>query len=1085
MSDERGLEAPPRNEAERRADASSGPVAYMARHGVAANLLLVFLFVAGFVAFSQLVQEVFPEFSLDTIQITVPYPGANPDEVEEAIVRKIEEAIEAVEGIDEINAVAAEGLASVTVELELGTDIQKALDDIKTEVDQIQTFPVDADRPEVRELTNRQSVIRLAVSGNASERTLKEIAYATEDALAILPEVSFVTTSGIRPYEISIEVPRDRLRALGLTLPDIAEIVRRGSLDLSAGSIDTSSEEVRIRTLGQNYTQQEFEEIVVIARPGGTVVRLGEIATVIDGFEDTDLVTRYNGSPAAFVEVFRTSDERVLEIVDAVETALDTRIRPTLPEGVEIAVWENTAISLEGRMRLLIKNAIIGLILVLTALTLFLNIRLAFWTAVGIGVAFVGTFAIMFLLGISINTISLFGFILAIGIVVDDAIVVGENIFAEREAGVAPQRAAVKGALRIRGPVIFAVLTTIVAFTPLLLVPGTFGKILKAIPLIVIAVLFLSLIESLFILPNHLSHLPPPEERARHPAAQFLERVQERVDRGLRRFIEGPLDRGLHFAVRAPSVVIAGGLALIVLAVAMVPAGILRVQFFPEVEGDVVTASLEMDEGTPAARTTEVTERIEAAGHRVAQRLEEERSDALPPLVEGVFFSVGSPPADNGPGASTGVTTAQANLATVEFKLLEAERRDISALRFEEMWREETGRVLGARSLTFTSSALGGDPDIQVELSHPDPELLSLLSHEVISELERFDGVFDIRSDESQGLREIQLSLKPAARTLGLTLDDIARQVRAAFFGDEALRVQRGTEDIRVYVRLPEHERDAIADVEEYRIRTPDGGQIPIGQVATLTLGTSPTAIRRRDGRRVVTVTARVNNAVTSADEVNRALETGVLATLLERDSNLLSQFGGSTQDQTEASGAISMGLVLALVVIYALLAIPFGSYVQPLVIMSAVPFGVVGALIGHLLLDIPVGLLSLFGIIGLSGVVVNDSLVMIDFVNENRRNGLGIHESVIDAAKSRFRPIMLTSLTTFLGVAPITFERSLQAQFLIPMAASLAFGIVFATAVLMLVVPALSTLQLQGQEWLLDRRRARRVISEPVGAGD
>lgn len=1084
MSDEREYEGAPRTDADRRADASEGPIAYMARNGVAANLLLVFLVVAGAFSLGQLVQEVFPEFSLDTIQVSVAYPGANPDEVEESIVRKIEESIEAVEGVDEINATAAEGLGVVSVELKLGTDLQKALDDIKSEVDQIQTFPVGADRPEVRELSNRSSVIRLAVFGDATERTLKEIAYSTEDALSNLSEVSFVETSGVRPYEISIEVEQDRLRALGLTLGDIATTVRRGSLDLSAGSIETTDEQVRIRTLGQNYTQQDFEEIVVLAGPDGTVVRLGEIASIVDGFEDTDLISRYNGSPAAFVEVSRTSDEKVLEIVAAVETALDERVRPTLPEGVKVEVWENTAIVLEGRMNLLIKNAIIGLLLVLGALTLFLDLRLAWWTAVGIGASFVGTFAIMLLLGVSINVLSLFGFILAIGIVVDDAIVVGENIFAERESGVPPQRAAVKGALRIRGPVTFAVLTTIVAFTPLILVPGTFGKILGSIPIIVISVLFLSLIESLFILPNHLSHLPEPHKAGGNAVTRFFERLQTRVDKQLQRFIEGPLDRGLHFATHVPSVVVAGGLAMIILAVAMVPAGILRVQFFPEVEGDVVTATLEMEEGTTAARTSEVTARLEAAGRRVEARLEEERREGAPPLVEGVYQLVGSQPAAGGPTASTGTGSTSPNLAAVQFKLLEAEQRDISSTRFEDLWREEMGSVRDARSLTFASSVIGGGPDIQVELSHPDPSVLARQGDEVLAALREFDGVFDIQSDLSTGLRELQLQLKPAARTLGLTLDDVARQVRSAFFGDEALRVQRGREDVRVYVRLPERERDQIADVEDYRIRVPGAGEVPLSQVAEVSFGTSPTSIKRRDGRRVLTVTARTDNAITSTDEVNAALEAGILADLAERDPRLVAQFGGSTQEQGEASGAIGVGLALALVVIYALLAIPFGSYVQPLVIMASVPFGIVGALLGHLLLDIPVGLLSLFGIIGLSGVVVNDSLVMIDFVNENRRNGMAIRDSVIDAAKSRFRPIMLTSLTTFLGVAPITFERSLQAQFLIPMAASLAFGIVFATVILMLVVPALATLQLQAQAWLAgDQTPLEEIVPEPIGA--
>jgi len=1061
---------------------ATGPIAYMAKNGVAANLLLAFLVAAGIFSIGSLVQEVFPEFSLDTIQVSVAYPGANPDEVEESIVQKIEEQIEAVEGVDEINATAGEGVGIVTVSLKLGTDLSRALDDIKAEVDQIQTFPVGAERPEVRELTNRQSVIRLAVFGDTDERTIKEIAYRTEDILSSLDEVSYVETSGIRPYEISIEIPEDRLRALGITLGEIAGLVRRSSLDLSAGSIETADEQVRVRTLGQNYTQQDFEEIVVLSRGDGTVVRLRDIGAVVDGFQDTDLITRYNGQPAAFVEVFRTSDEKVLEIVAAVQVALDEEVLPSVPAGVRVEIWENSATVLQGRLGLLIKNGIIGLSLVLIALTLFLDIRLAFWTAIGIGVSFIGTFAIMLLLGVSINVLSLFGFILAIGIVVDDAIVVGENIFAEREGGAPPQQAAIQGALRIRGPVTFAVLTTIVAFTPLMLVPGTFGKILVSIPIIVISVLALSLVESLFILPNHLSHLPPPHHSGKNPVTRFFERVQMRVDQQLKRFVEGPLDRAITFAVRRPSIVISGGIALIIMAIGMVPAGILTVQFFPAVEADVVSATLEMEEGTTADRTFAVAERIRVAGERAGERLTEGRDPELPPLVEGVYLSVGQAPRGGGPDANSGVSRNQPSVAGIQFKLLEAEQRDVSSARFEELWREEVGEVVGARSLTFASSIIGGGPDIQLEISFPEADRLERIGDQVLEELATFEGVYDLQSDQSTGLREVQLRLLPQGRTLGLTLDDVARQVRAAFFGEEALRVQRGREDVRVYLRLPESERDAIADVERYRVRTPAGGEVPLAQIATVGFGTSPTSIQRRDGRRVLTLTARVNREVTSPDDITAALTDQILPPIRTQNPQMSYQFGGDQEQQGEASGAIFSGLLLALLIIYTLLAIPFGSYVQPLIIMAAVPFGIVGALLGHLLLDIPVGLLSLFGIIGLSGVVVNDSLVMIDFVNENRRKGMGDEDAIREGAKSRFRPIFLTSLTTFLGVAPITFERSLQAQFLIPMAAALAFGIIFATVILMLVVPALASVQFRVQVMIIGDQEDE--LGAPVLAG-
>jgi multidrug efflux pump subunit AcrB len=1049
----------------------TGPVAFMARNRVAANLLMIFLVVSGLFSIRGIVQEVFPEFSLDQISISVLYPGATPEEVEESIIRKIEEQVESVEGVKEITATAAEGLGQVLVELKLGTDLSQALDDVKAEVDQITTFPVDAERPEVRELTNRQSVMRLAIFGDATERTVKEVAYQVEDALSALPEVSYVQTGGIRQYEISIEIPEERLRALGLTLSDVAARVRAGSLDLSAGSIETRDEQVRVRTLGQNYTQQEFEDIVIVSRPDGTVVRLGEIAEVRDGFEDTDLITRYNGQRAALVEVFRTSDEKVLEIVEAVETHLDAEIRPTIPAGVSLDVWSNEAVVLQDRLALLIRNALIGLGLVLLALTLFLELRLAFWVAVGIGISFIGTLTVMLLVGISINVLSLFGFILAVGIVVDDAIMVGENIYAERERGTPPAEAAVRGARRITGPVIFAVLTTVVAFTPLLAVPGTIGKILAAIPLIVIAVLILSLVESLLILPHHLSHLPPPHHSASSRIGRWIEGVQNRVDAGLRAFVEGPLDRGLRFATEAPGIVVAAAVALIIIAASMVPAGILRVEFFPQVEGDNVVASLEMPEGTPASRTLEVTNRIREAGERVAARLEEERPDDAPPLVEGIYQVVGQPPQDGGPGGSGPSSQPQGNISNVDIKLLAAEERDLSSQRFERLWREEVGPLPEVRSLSFNSSLIGFGEAVAVELSHPDPVRLRSIGDQLMEELSRFEGVYDIQADQDQGLREIQLRLKPAARTLGLTLDDLARQVRAAFFGEEALRIQRGREDVRVYVRLPERQRDAIDDVERYRIRTPDGGEVPLRQVADVSFGTSPTTIQRKDGQRVLTVTAEVDPGVVTGQEVNAQLEAEVLPVLRSEAPRLRTAFGGEQEEQAESFGSLGSNFLLALLVIYALLAIPFGSYVQPLIIMAAIPFGIIGAVIGHLLLDLPVGLLSLFGIIGLSGVVVNDSLVMIDFINEERARGRPAREAIVYGAKKRFRPILLTSVTTFLGVSPLVFEKSLQAQFLIPMAASLGFGILFATGILMLLVPALATLEHQFEQWMGIRR--------------
>ncbi|MDE2764254.1 MAG: efflux RND transporter permease subunit [Gemmatimonadota bacterium] len=1036
-----------------------GPVAYMARNGVAANLLMLFILAAGFFALRGLVQEVFPEVSLDRIRVTVPYPGATPDEVEESILLKIEEQLEGVEGIKRVRSTGAEGRGTVVAELNLGEDLSRALDDVKARIDRIQTFPAGAERPEVTEVTSRQSVIRIVIYGDVSERSLKEVAYRTEDALADLPEVSYVETTGVRDYEISIEVSLDRLRSLGLTLQDISNTVRGSSLDLSAGSIDTRDEEVRIRTTGQNYTQQDFEDIIVLSRADGTVVRLGDIAAVRDGFRDVDLIALYEGQPAAYVEVFRTADEKVLRIVEAVEEHLDGEVIPSLPAGVRLAIWNNDADILKSRLGLLVKNGLIGLALVLIALALFLETRLAFWVAVGIAVSFVGTFAVMSVLDVSVNLMSLFAFILAVGIVVDDAIVVGENIYAERERGRRGVVASIRGTRRITTPVVFAVLTTGVAFCPLFFIPSSLGRIIGQIPIIVISVLLFSLIESLLVLPNHLSHLPRPRRRtAGRERVNPIKRIRMRVDGGLRRFVEGPLDRALRFATGRPGIVIASGVGMIIVCVAMIPAGIIRVTFMPTVEGDLVTANLEMPEGTPVQRTANMALVLERAGYRVLEQLAAEEGQELDDLLEGVNVTIGQAARQSGPAGDAGAAaTPRAAIAAIEFKLVTADRRDLSAVRFQLAWRRLLGPLPRAKSISIDSDILRlGDP-VHVELAHPDPRRLAVIADTVMARLREFDGVYNIQADQEQGLREIQLGLRPEARTLGLTLANVARQVRAAFFGDEALRVQRGREDVRVYVRLPAEERDAIADVEGYMVRTPAGGVVPLGRVAEVRFGSSPTTIRRKDGDRVVTVTADVFRGIVTGPEMNSVLEDRILPELMTRNPGLSHAFGGERQEQVESFGALGGGFALALLAIYALLAIPFGSYTKPLIIMAAIPFGIIGAVLGHLILGLNVAIMSLFGIVGLSGVVVNDSLVMIDFINERLRRGMSGRDAIIAGAKARFRPIFLTSVTTFLGVAPLVFETSLQAQFLIPMAASLGFGILFGTAVLMMIVPALA----------------------------
>ncbi|QJB70443.1 efflux RND transporter permease subunit [Parasphingorhabdus halotolerans] len=1047
-----------------------GVVAFMARNGVAANLLMIFFLIAGIVSFNTIVQEVFAENSLDTVQISVAFPGATPDEIEESIVQKIEEAVEAVDNIKQIKSNAAENTGSVLVELKLGADIDRALDDIKAEIDQIQTFPDEAEEPDVRELTSRQSVVRIAIFGDVSEAALKETASRLEEALAALPEISYVDTSSIRDYEVSIEVPQNTLQALGLSLNDISRTVAASSLDSPAGSINTDSEEVRVRTIGQNYNQQNFEDIVLVSNSDGALIRLGQVADIRDEFQDSDLVSLYNGKPVAFVEVFRTSDERVLDVSKATKDYLTSEFAASLPEGISYAIWSDDSDLLNDRLSLLLKNAAIGLFLVLLALTLFLDIRLAAWTALGIGVTFIGAIFLLDIAGSSINMFSLFGFILALGLVVDDAIVVGESVYARRESGRTGMGAAVSGARRVTVPVIFAVLTTVAAFSPLFAIGGIIGKILADIPLVVVAVLFLSLVECLLILPNHLSHLPAPGTPTRNPVIKFFERIQAWVDFYYQAFVNGPLDRALKFAVQMPFVILSGGVALLIIFASLIPAGIIKISFFPAIEADIVTASLEMPAGTTIEDTEEIARLIEQRGRETYAKFEDHQDESEPSPLTGIFTLIGQPPRTNGPGSLLGGGFAS-NIASIEFSFIPGDQRELASKDFENAWREAVGPIVEARSLIFASDLLSVGAPIDVQISDPDPEIVDAASARLMEKLSRYAGVFDIETDQDEGLKEIQLRLKPEARSLGVTLQDVALQVRAAFFGNEALRVQRGQEDMRVYVRLPEEERNSIVDVERFRVRVP-GGEVPLATLAEVSFGRAPAVIRRTDGRRVTAITADIDDNIVTGQEIADALQNEIMPELQADYPQLLYSFGGEQQEQQESFGDLGLAFLAALIAIYALLAIPFRSYIQPLIIMAVIPFGIIGALIGHLVLGLPLGVLSMFGIIALSGVIVNGSLILIDFINENLSNGMPIEDAILDGAKSRFRPIMLTSLTTFLGVAPITFETSLQAQFLIPMSASLGFGVLFGAIILQLLIPALVLLEYRG------KRRIKRMWS-------
>ncbi len=1025
-------------------------VAWMAGHGVASNLLWIALLIVGLVSAWSLEQEVFPEFALDVVQVRVDYPGAGPAEVEDSILRRIEERIEGIEGIDELRSIGREGVGIVTAELQRSASVSAVRRDIEAEVNRITTFPASAERPIVSELTNRRRVLRLALHGDRDPADLKRLAYTVEERLTAVPEINDVRVAGSPGAEIDIRVSTEALRAYGLTLPDVALAVGRNSLDLPAGALETREREIVVRTEGRNLTAEDFRDLVILATPNGASLRLGDVAEVQGGPSTrSDERVAIDGEPAVFVDVFRTDGQQVLAVTGAALDAVDGEIRNELPPDVTVTVWQNQAETLRSRLSLLVRNGALGLGLVLVVLTLFLDLRVAFWVAVGIGVSFVGAFGILEVTGASINQLSLFGFVLALGIVVDDAIIVGENIHAaqERDEAGDPEQAAVAGASRVIAPVSIAVVTTMIAFSPLLFVPGTIGKITQNIPIVVIAVLGLSLVESLLVLPHHLSNRG--EERWRDwTVVRAIDRARNKVSGALARFVQGPLARFLRMVVRSPGLTLCVSLAVLLWTAGLVSGGWLRFQFLPSIEGNVVRAQITMPPGTSAARTEAVAERIVAAGREAEATFDTD-------LVEHVQVYVGRhPSSDGGPGGSTGLVDP--TKAEVAFELLQADERDVLARDFELAWRESVGEVPGPRSLVFAAELVSLGAPVSVSLSASDEPSLSEVVEEVRDALAELPGVVDIQDDRGQGRPEVEVRPTPRARQLGLTLESLAGQLRGALFGTEALRVQREREEVRVYVRLPAEQRDSISDLASLRVRTPSGGLVPIEHVADLELSTGPSVIRREGGKRVVTVTADVDPGVTSGQQVSDALRSDVLADLSAARPGFAATFGGEQESQTEALTAMARTFGLALVAIYVLLAVPFRSYRVPLLILAAIPFGLVGAALGHLLLGLPVTILSLFGLVGLSGVMVNDALVLVDFTLEERSTGHDIEEALVRAAQARFRPVLLTSLTTFFGVAPLIFEGSVQARFLVPMAVSLGFGVLLGTVVMMAVVPAL-----------------------------
>lgn len=1016
-------------------------IAWFAGNHVAANLLMFFILVAGVLTAVGIKLEIFPDSAMDKVQVSVSYPGASPSEVEDGIIRQIEENIAGLEGIRRIDSVAREGVGVITVEAISGADIKKLLEDIKSEVDRITTLPEQAEAPVIREMTQRIQVISLAVYGDVPESTLKQMAQTIKDELTAIEGITQAELSADRPNEIHIEISEETLTQYGLTLGMVADTISKSSLDLPAGSVKAEEGEVLIRAKGRRYSAMEYRDIPVVSRPDGTRILLEQIAQIREGFAEIDLSARFQKQDAVLVTVFRVADQSALDVARKARDYV-AQVRPSMPHGVHVDYYQDMSVILKSRLDLLLKNMVLGLILVSLLLTLFLNARLAFWVTLGIPVSF--AFGLIFLpeYDVSLNMVSLFAFIMVLGIVVDDAIIVGENVFRKHEEGFDSLPAAIDGTYEVGRPVIFSVLTTMAAFWPLLVAGGVMGNIMRHVPVVIIAVLLGSLIESLLILPAHLER-SKKKQGGREPRPK-------RMTRMLQWFIDNPYDRVLRACVKWRYITIAAGVAILMLTLGIWAAGIVKFTFFPKVEGDVMQCTLTMPSGTPEHRTLDVVRQIEEAALQMLAEQDKLRPDDAPPLMEHSVSILGAHINQRGGGDVGG------HLAHIFIQLLEGEQREISSQQLINKWRSQVGMIPDAESIVFSSEIHSVGNPVEVHLSMDDRGVLLEATGQLKKELEAFTGVFDVADSYLPGKMEMQLSLKPEAAGLGLKLGDLALQVRHGFYGAEALRFQRDKDEVKVLVRYPEEERVSLENVESMRIRTPAGKEVAFSAVAEVKMEQGYASIERSRRMRVIKITADVDEAVTNAGEVRQFLVADYLPDLASAYPGLKYTIEGEGQEQSEVFAGLKRNFVIALFAIYVLLAVPFRSFSQPVIVMAAIPFGIVGAVMGHLLMGYNLSVMSLFGIVGLSGVVVNASLVLIDRVNRIRQGTtISALEAVIEGGKMRFRAIVLTSVTTFGGLTPIILERSMQARFLIPMALSLAFGVLFATVITLLLIPA------------------------------
>jgi len=1010
-----------------------GPIGYMARNSVAANLLMLLFVVGGLIVCTQIKQEVYPSYELDIVNFRMALPGATPQEVEEGILLPAEEAVRGLEAVKRIESRAEEGSARMSVELTDGADPNRALQDIKNAIDRVSSFPEEAERPLVELAQRRRSTVTVAIAAEMDERTLFEFAERVQNDLLALPEISQIDVYGLRNPEITIEVPQATLRSLGLTLGKIAERIRLAARDIPGGEVRTRGGEVLLRSAGRRFFASEYADIPIVSDPGGTKVRLGDIADITDGFEDRDRYSSFNGKPGVTLWVHQTGDEKPLAIAESVYAYVDHMNR-TLPDSVELLIMWDRAREYRDRLNLLVRNGLFGLVLVLFVLGVFLAPKLAFWVGAAVPVCILGSIVLLPAFDTTINMISLFAFIVTLGMLVDDAVIIGEHVYWKIQQGSTRIDAAVAGAREMAVPVLFAVFTNIVAFCPLMFVPGRTGRFFAAIPVVVITVFILSLVESLLILPAHLAH-SRPVDRQKRGLLPAIGRLQERLSRGFHDLIERWYTALLRWTMAYRGLTLAVFFSGLLLVGAWYQSGRINFTFNPRIEGDRVDAEVTVPFGAPFSETKRVANHIEAAGLRAADRF-----GGRDKVLTGWMNSQGR---------------LGSNRADVNLILVPQNERDFTPTDFVRVWREEIGPLPGLEALYFEwEVGPSGSRGLTVELSHPDRKTLEVAARDLASKLDTYAGVTDIDDGFASGKPQLDLTITDEARSLGVTHEAIGRQVRHAYYGAEALRMQRGRSEVKVMVRLPEEERRSLADLENMVLQAPGGGEIPLVQAADLEATRAHTEIKRVDAQRVLTVTANIVPEVTNVSKVRADLEERVFPKLLSTYPGLSFSYGGRQREQIDAMSVLLWGLGISLIVIFSVLAALFHSYAEALVVMIVVPFAIAAALIGHIVMGYDLSVVSVLGIIATCGVVVNGGLVLTVCLNDFLREGATPVEAAIQASTRRFRPIVLTSLTTFFGLAPMIFETSAQARYLVPMAIALGFGVMISGAVVLLLIP-------------------------------